>query len=82
MPPPMVYYEIADDLARRIHGGEFPPDPKGRRRLPSYPALATEYEVSRSTIARAIDKLKGDGYAVGRPGEAVYIADHLPPKKG
>ena len=66
-----TYREIADDLAERIAGGEYPP----RSRLPSYTELAALYDVSYQTAARAVRDLRGRGMAYGEVGRGVYVAD-------
>lgn len=49
-----LYRRIFDDLYKKIDGGELLPGDK----LPSEPLLAEKYNVSRVTVARALDELK------------------------
>ncbi|MGW4030733.1 GntR family transcriptional regulator [Streptomyces sp. NPDC004838] len=51
------YLRIAADLRRRISSGEFGPGD----RLPTLPALCTEYRVSETTIRNALGLLRGEG---------------------
>ncbi len=56
-------------LERRIVAGE---------KLPSSRSLSEELSVSRVTVTAAIDQLVSEGYAEGRRGSGVYVADDLP----
>jgi len=51
------YREIADDLRRRMDGGEFPPG----SRLPTYDELRVHYSTGRGTIGSAVDVLEAEG---------------------
>ena len=79
---PMRYDEIAAHLVERIGKGDFPPNARRYRKLPSYRELADEYDVDPSTIARAIKLLRDDDVLVGRPGDGVYVADRKQPEQG
>lgn len=73
------YSEIADDLRRRILGGEFPPG----RLLPSEAELGASYEVSRVTIRKSLDSLRTDGVVDARQGFGWFVAtDRLPQTLG
>ncbi|MBM0203478.1 GntR family transcriptional regulator [Micromonospora sp. STR1s_5] len=37
--------------------------------------MADEYDVSQSTISRAMAKLRKEGVLVGRPGRGVFVAE-------
>lgn len=63
--------ELIEDLVRRIEQGVFPPGTK----IPSGRELADHYDVSPSTIARAIATLRQRGVLVGRPGRGVFVAE-------
>lgn len=63
------YLDIADDLAERIERGEYPPGSW----LPTYPALARMYSVSRATIQRALLVLRTRGVVVGYQGKGSYV---------
>lgn len=51
------YREIADDLRRRMDGGEFPPG----SRLPTYDELRVHYSTGRGTIGSAVEVLEAEG---------------------
>ncbi|RLP89615.1 GntR family transcriptional regulator [Micromonospora sp. BL4] len=63
--------ELIDDLLRRIKVGEFPPGSQ----IPSTQELSDHYDVSVSTIHRAVATLRGEGVLVGRPGRGVFVAE-------
>lgn len=57
MSPRERYREIADDLRRRIQGGEWLPGDT----LPTMADLAVEYGVARGTVTRGIELLEEEG---------------------
>lgn len=61
--------QIADDLRRRIHSGEFATD----NRLPSLRALATEYEVAELTAHAAVRQLHSEGLLAAAPGRGTFV---------
>ncbi|WP_089011507.1 winged helix-turn-helix domain-containing protein [Micromonospora inositola] len=63
--------ELLDDLLSKIKDGTYPPGSQ----LPSGRALAAEYDVSQSTISRAVATLRERGVLVGRPGRGVFVAE-------
>ncbi|PZG02831.1 winged helix-turn-helix domain-containing protein [Micromonospora deserti] len=63
--------ELLDDLLGKIKNGTYPPGSQ----LPSGRALADEYDVSQSTISRAVARLRQQGVLVGRPGRGVFVAE-------
>ena len=63
--------EIAEDLRRRIVGGEFPPG----ARLPSETDLAAAYRVSRVTIRTAAKALESQGLVDIRHGSGMFVVD-------
>lgn len=71
MPIPMSAMQIADDLAERIRGGEYPPGSK----LPSYRDLMDLYDVGYTTIATVIVILKERGAVVGVQGRGVFVPE-------
>lgn len=71
VPIPPTMDELIEDLVRRIEQGVFPPGTK----IPSGRELADHYDVSPSTIARAIATLRQRGVLVGRPGRGVFVAE-------
>lgn len=58
------YLEIADDLRRRVHDGEF----GGSRLLPSESELSEDYHASRVTVRRALEVLRGEQLVESRQG--------------
>jgi GntR family transcriptional regulator len=60
--------QIATSLRQRLRAGEWPPG----ERLPSIPALATEYGVAKQTVQRAVDQLRVEGMLITRPGSGTY----------
>jgi DNA-binding GntR family transcriptional regulator len=67
----MSAMQIADDLAERIRGGEYPPGSK----LPSYRDLMDLYDVGYTTIATVIVILKERGAVVGVQGRGVFVPE-------
>lgn len=65
----LAYAAVADRLERRIRKGEF----RYHNPLPSEPALAEWYGVSRTTIRNAIRVLTGRGMVEVQPGKGTYI---------
>ena len=63
--------ELLDDLLSKIKDGTYPPGTQ----LPSGRALADAYDVSQSTISRAVARLRQQGVLVGRPGRGVFVAE-------
>ncbi|WBB82428.1 winged helix-turn-helix domain-containing protein [Micromonospora sp. WMMD882] len=63
--------ELLDSLLSRIKDGTYPPGSQ----LPSGRKLAHEYDVSQSTISRAVATLREQGILVGRPGRGVFVAE-------
>ncbi|MGC4856059.1 winged helix-turn-helix domain-containing protein [Micromonospora sp. DT4] len=66
--------ELLDDLRGKIKDGTYPPGSQ----LPSGRALADSYDVSHSTIQRAVATLREQGVLVGRPGRGVFVAESTP----
>ncbi|CCH15574.1 winged helix-turn-helix domain-containing protein [Micromonospora lupini] len=71
MPIPPTMSELIDDLLRRIEVGEFQRGSK----IPSTQQLSDHYDVSVSTIHRAVATLREQGVLVGRPGRGVFVAE-------
>ncbi|MBB4958466.1 winged helix-turn-helix domain-containing protein [Micromonospora polyrhachis] len=63
--------ELLDDLMSKIENGTYPPGSQ----LPAGRALADVYDVSQSTISRAVATLRKRGVLVGRPGRGVFVAE-------
>lgn len=71
MPISPTMDELLASLLNRIEDGTCPPGSQ----LPSGRALADEYNVSQSTISRAVATLRERGILVGRPGRGVFVAE-------
>ncbi|SFI37624.1 DNA-binding transcriptional regulator, MocR family, contains an aminotransferase domain [Paenibacillus sp. UNC496MF] len=65
-----LYAQIADDLARRISSGEFPPG----SRLPSERSLAELLGVNRSTVVLAFGELRAAGIVESRTGSGTRVS--------
>lgn len=71
------YKEIADDLRRRIDGGEF----EGRGKLPAERALLKEYAdtvKSAVTVRQALGLLRDEGIVESRIGSGWYVLEWRP----
>jgi len=64
------YADLADDLRRRIASGELRPG----RLLPSEAQLASENDVSRVTVRKALAQLRDAGLVASRQGFGWYVA--------
>ena len=64
------YVDVADDLRRRIARGDLRPG----RLLPSEAELATDHDVSRVTVRRALGLLRDAGLLASRQGFGWYVA--------
>jgi len=62
-----LYQQLADDLQARIRAGEY------TGRVPSIPALAAEYGVSRDTAQRALQALAQVGEIVRSRGRGYWV---------
>lgn len=71
VPIPPTMDELLDDLRERIKDGTYPPGSQ----LPAGRVLADSYDVSQSTISRAVARLREQGVLVGRPGRGVFVAE-------
>jgi GntR family transcriptional regulator len=70
MPGSGAYIRVADDLRRRIEGGELPPG----SRLPSRSEIAERYGVGSNVAIAAVRRLRGEGLVTSRAGSGVYVA--------
>jgi DNA-binding GntR family transcriptional regulator len=68
MPP---YVRVLTGVLAAIDAGELRPGD----RLPSMAELAAQYEVSVTTVKRALSLLKDRGVVVGVPGLGTYVAE-------
>ncbi|MGW2340605.1 GntR family transcriptional regulator [Streptomyces sp. NPDC001661] len=64
-----AYEQVADDLRRRIAGGEF----AQTRQLPSYGDLQDAYGITVTVARSAINRLKTQGLVVSHQGKGVFL---------
>ncbi|MCU1454801.1 MAG: putative GntR family transcriptional regulator [Acidimicrobiales bacterium] len=64
------YREIADELRRRVEGGEF----SAGRLLPSEAELSGAYSASRVTVRKALEALRAEGLVDARQGFGWFVA--------
>jgi DNA-binding FadR family transcriptional regulator len=64
------YWRVLDGVLDDIRTGLYPPG----GRVPSETALAEAYAVSRSTVSRAMEKLRWIGLVTGPPGGIARVA--------
>lgn len=65
----LLYIRIKEEIERRIQAGEIKPGEK----LPSEPALAKEFEVSRPTLREALKMLQREGTLLSKNGVGTYV---------
>jgi GntR family transcriptional regulator len=63
------YQQLADILRERIAAGDIPVG----RRIPSQMELEQEFDISRNTIKKALDLLKGEGLLETAPGRGLFV---------
>lgn len=69
-----VYQQVYLGVRRAIADGVIEPG----SRLPSTRSLAGDLGVSRNTVVMAYEKLRGEGYTVGRGGADTRVAPNIP----
>ncbi|MFD0341643.1 GntR family transcriptional regulator [Streptomyces sp. NPDC127117] len=69
--PLLKYEQIAESLRVRISDGEFGPG----ELLPSGRDLCEQWSVSRATVIKAMDVLRGDGLVVARQGSGFTVVE-------
>ncbi len=69
-----VYLQVYDGVRRAVLEGLV----ERGSRLPSTRSLAADLGISRNTVVMAYEKLRGEGYAVGRTGSDTRVAERLP----
>ncbi len=72
-----VYRQLAAILRAQITSGKLAPDSP----LPSEATLMQEHGISRDTVRRAVEVLRGEGLVVTVKGKGTYVAQELPDKK-
>ncbi|QGG54883.1 GntR family transcriptional regulator [Paenibacillus sp. B01] len=63
------YILVKEEIERRIQSGELEPGDK----LPSEPALAKQFDVSRPTLREALKMLQREGVLLSRNGVGTYV---------
>ncbi|MGA5264265.1 winged helix-turn-helix domain-containing protein [Streptomyces griseoincarnatus] len=66
-----LWRQIAQELAHRIETGQYP----AGSRLPSTVEIATEFDVTNSTAAKALRHLREQGLTRGEVGIGTFVAD-------
>jgi DNA-binding FadR family transcriptional regulator len=66
-------YDLAAELRRLIDRGEWGPE----GRLPPERMLATQFEVARNTVRRALDALEDGGYLTRHVGRGTFVQPRL-----
>ncbi len=66
-----LYQQIKEEIARRVHSGQWAPG----RKLPSENELVASLRVSRMTIHRALRELTRDGVLVRVHGVGTFVAE-------
>lgn len=69
----LKYREIADDLRRRVDGGEFPD-----RKLPAERELAKAYGIAQGTMRQALAVLRDEGVVTSRVGSGWTVLEWRP----
>lgn len=64
----LVYKQIIDDLKAKIFSGQF-----ANMRLPDERSLSETYQVSRSSVKRALTKMEHDGIIFKKRGSGTFI---------
>ena len=69
----MLFKEISKDLDSKISGGHYPPGTS----LPTEAELQSQYQVSRTTIRKAVDQLVSQGKVIRKKGSGLFIAPKI-----
>lgn len=69
----LKYYELMENLHRKIISGEIRPGEK----LPSENELSAEYGVSRQTVRKALQILQNDGYIYAEHGRGTFCSEMM-----
>lgn len=64
----LIYKQIISDLKQKIFDHEFPD-----MKLPDERTLASQYDVSRSSIKRALNRMANDGIIFKKRGSGTFI---------
>lgn len=69
-----LYYQLETILRKRISSGELQPN----MLLPGEEALATEFNISRITVRRALESLEKDGILIRQRGRGTFVSNAAP----
>lgn len=69
--PIPLYHQLAELIAARIRGGEYPPD----SRIPSEHQLSADFAVGRPTVRQALDLLVRKGLLTRRRGAGTFVCE-------
>jgi DNA-binding transcriptional MocR family regulator len=68
--PGTLHFRLAEQIKHLVSTGVV----ASGTRLPSERSLATALDISRNTVARAFDTLRGDGVVSSRQGDGTYVS--------
>ncbi|WP_017726079.1 GntR family transcriptional regulator [Halalkalibacterium ligniniphilum] len=69
--PLPIYYQLAEQLKKRIESGELQPGDA----LPAEREYAEQLQISRMTVRQAINNLVNDGYLYRQKGKGTFVAE-------
>ncbi|MEM6332053.1 MAG: GntR family transcriptional regulator [Planctomycetota bacterium] len=69
-----VAQQVAVQLRRQILEGRFEPGTK----LPTWSSLEADFQVARTTLAKAVRQLKRDGFVYSQSTRGTFVTDHPP----
>jgi GntR family transcriptional regulator len=73
-PEAHTYQDVVEIVEARIRSGEYPLGSK----LPTQDEFADEFELGKTTIAKAIAILRDRSLVVSRPPKGTFVAGSLP----
>lgn len=65
-----LHYQLYDEIKNQILNGQF----KEHQPIPTENELQKKYNVSRTTIRKALDSIKEDGYVYKKQGSGTFVA--------
>ena len=65
----LVYVQVADEIARRIEDGTYPPE----GRLPAELEFVAEFGCSRESVRRAVQELRERGWITTVRGKGSFV---------
>ncbi len=70
--PIALYYQVKEELRRKILANEW----KEGSRLPSEKEICEFFQVSRTTVRKAVDELEAEDYLEKKQGRGTYVKKH------